>query len=238
MNILITGGSTGLGAACVRHLATDKGNHIYFTYARSSEAANQLTASFENVTAFHCDFTNTESVDSFVQSLENIALDVLLNNASLTFPKEYFHKSDPIKFLSSFENNILPVIKITQAAITIFRKKKSGKIITILSSALINKPPVGWSEYVANKNYILSLSKSWATENIKFNISSNCLSPSFMETGFTSDTDSRIVEQMINDHPLKRLLTVQEVVKALSFLVNASLHINGINLVMNAGTDI
>ena len=94
------------------------------------------------------------------------------------------------------------------------------------------------SEYVASKNYLLSLSKSWATENAKFNISANCISPSMMLTNLTSDTDERIVEEMQNAHPLKKLITPVEVAESINYLINASQQINGTNMIMNAAADI
>ena len=238
MHILVTGGTGGLGTAIIKKLAADKGNTLHFTYASSSDRAGQLQAEIENCQGIHCDFTIPSSVDDLVAALENMAPDVLINNAWRPFTKTYLHKKDDKELLSGFEQDILPAIRITNAAINIFRKKKSGKIINILSSAIIGKPPIGWSEYVANKNYMLSLSKSWAVENIKFNITTNCISPSFMETKFTGDTDQRVIEQMTADHPLKKLLTPEEVADAAFFLVNCSPHINGINLVINAGMDL
>jgi 3-oxoacyl-[acyl-carrier protein] reductase len=238
MNILITGGASGLGEAILKKLAVIEDNHIFFTYAKSAESAARLTNSFKNATALHCDFTDESSVDDLVGKLEKCSIDILINNSVTSLTKEHFQKIEPDKFLFSFQHNIMPVVKITQECIKIFRKKKFGKIITIASSAIINRPPAGWSEYTANKAYLVSLSKSWATENIRFNITSNCISPSYMHTSLTAGTDERIEQEIINSHPLKKLLTPEEVAETVFFLSGCSQHINGINLIMNAGTDI
>lgn len=238
MKILITGGSKGLGSAIVRQLLNDPDSQVYFTYYKSIDQAGEITNSNQNATAIYCDFNDRNSVEALADRLEELDIDMLVNNATVPFPKSHFYKSDPNLFLESFKINVLNTILITQSAIKIFRKKKQGRIITILSSAIMNKPPVGWAEYVANKNYLLSLSKSWATENIRYNISSNCVSPSFMLTDYNSDIDERVVEDMIKNHPLKKLLTVDEVASTVLFLITCSLHINGINISMNAGTDI
>jgi NAD(P)-dependent dehydrogenase (short-subunit alcohol dehydrogenase family) len=140
--------------------------------------------------------------------------------------------------LTDFKNNLIPVIEITQEILNNFRKKKSGKIITVLSSALIDLPPIGSSVYVANKAYLEKLTKVWAAENVKYNITSNSISPSFMQTKLTSEVDERIIEQMLDNHPLKKLLTVEEVAETVLFLTNASSHINGIDIVMNSGASI
>lgn len=238
MNILITGGSTGLGAAIVLELSNNKSNNVYFTYSKSIEKAAQLCAANSNIKAFKCDFTDESSVNNLLSEIDSINFDVLINNAIIGFEKQYFHKTAIEVFTNSFLYNIIPTIKITQAFLLKARKNKFGKIINLISSANINKPPIGWSEYVANKAYLLSLSNSWATENSRFNITSNAISPSFMVTNLTSDTDDRIVEQMIESHPMKKLLTTKEVAETIAFYTTCSQQINGTNLVINAGTDL
>jgi len=238
MNILITGGASGLGASIVKKLAAENSHTIYFTYSMSEEAAKEIEAGYPNTKAIKCDFTNQGSVESLLAQIPDINPDVLINNANGGIHKEHFYKTDHTVFSESFEQNIIPAIRITQEAIKVFRKKKFGKIINIISSYVVNKPPTGLSEYVANKAYLLSLSKSWANELIRFNITSNCISPSFMLTGLTSDTDQRIIDQMTEDHPLKKLLTTEEVADTVLFFTAASQHINGVNLLMNAGNDV
>ena len=237
MNILVTGGASGLGASIVRHLAKDDGNTIYFTYAKSYDAATEMEAVYPNTTAIPCDFNDPDAVDALLDQIAGMELDVLINNANGPIHKEHFYKTDPGVFLYSFEQNIFPTLRITQEAIKVFRKKKFGKIINIISSAVINKPPVGWSVYVANKAYLLAMSKAWATECIRFNITSNSISPSFMLTNLNSDTDERVVEQMKEEHPLKKLLTTDEVAEAVGYFVRASQQVNGTHLVINAGAE-
>jgi NAD(P)-dependent dehydrogenase (short-subunit alcohol dehydrogenase family) len=197
-----------------------------------------LESSFANVTAIQCDFSVPADVEALCEAVARFDLQVLINNAMTGFEQNYFHKLDPAHFTDSFQKNVVPAIRITQAALKQFRKAKFGKIITILSAAIINKPPIGWSEYVASKCYLLSLSKSWATENAAFNISANCISPAFMQTSLTGGTDERIIEDMLSKHPLKALLKVEEVADAVGYFVHASQHANGINLILNAAQDV
>jgi NAD(P)-dependent dehydrogenase (short-subunit alcohol dehydrogenase family) len=239
MNILITGGASGLGEAITRKLAENKENTVYFTYSRSEEKANRLVSEFSNTRSIKCDFSNTIEIQYICDQLKELDLDVLINNAYQgKFIQTYFHKTNSEDFKNDFEENIIPTLSITQAAILAFRKKKRGKIITILSAALLNNPPIGASIYVANKAYIEQMTKVWASENSKFNITSNSISPSFMLTGMTNEMDERIVEQIIEKHPLKKLLTKEEVANTVEFLTKASQHINGVNIVMNAAESI
>jgi 3-oxoacyl-[acyl-carrier protein] reductase len=239
MNILITGGASGLGNAITRALAKDRANTIYFTYNSSLHKAQLLENEFINAIALKCDFKIPAELNALISKIDELKIDVLINNAYSGSPiKTYFHKMTKDDFYSEFMFNTMPTILLTQACITGFRKNKSGKIITILTSYLINTPPTGSSSYVANKAYLASLVKSWAAENIKFNISSNSVSPSFMQTNLASDVDARIIEQMIESHPLKKLLTVEEVAETVAFLVNSPVQLNGVDIVINAGTNV
>ena len=239
MNIVITGGASGLGLAITKLLAQESTNKIYFTYCISKQKAAELELKYPNSSAIQCDFGKHSDVYHLIDQLPEIDIDVLINNAYAgDITPTYFHKLEADDLVSDFTKNILPVVEITQAAIKIFRKKKFGKIITILSAYLANTPPTGLAKYVAGKAYLKKLTKVWATENIRFNITSNTVSPSFMLTNLNDAVDERIVEQMIDQHPLKKLLSVEEAAQSVQFLVQASQHINGIDLLMNAGSNL
>jgi 3-oxoacyl-[acyl-carrier protein] reductase len=239
MNILITGGASGLGEAITRKLASDSTNKIFFTYQKSEASANKICVEFENCISIKCNFKNELEIEALIEKIATINLDVLINNAYTGEAiHTHFQKIKINEFKLNFENNILPTIQITQAAINTFKKKKSGKIITILTSFLTNKPPMGSSIYVANKAYLSSLVKTWANECIGYNVTSNSVSPSFMQTNFTQEVDERIIEQMIHNHPLKKLLTKEEVAESVDFLVNSSLQINGLDILINAGVEL
>lgn len=237
MNILITGGASGLGKAISKILASDDSNLVYFTFSKSTTNAQQLENEFKNVRGIQCNFEDDNAVKSLAEKINELDLDVIIHNAYCgEYLKKHFYKIDTTDFLTDFKVNVMSVVAITQAAITNFRKKKSGKIITVLTSALVNIPPIGSAVYVANKAYLEKLTQVWANENAKFNIVSNSVSPAFMETAMTSSIDERVIEQIIESNPLKRLLTTDEVAKAIRFLVNDTTQINGKDFVINAGS--
>jgi len=239
MKILVTGGASGLGKAITEKLASLEGAQVYVTYSASEKSAQELESRYKNVKAVKCNFSLESEIHSLIALIQKENIDVLVNNAHTTkIVKNHFHKLSLDVFANGFAGNVLPVIKITQAAIDVFRKKKFGKIITILSGTLANKPPMGYSEYTAGKAYLLSLSKSWAAENAAFNITSNCISPAFMQTELTSDTDERVVEEMQNKHPLKKLLTTTEVADVVAFLCDSTQQLNGVNIPVNAADNV
>jgi len=239
MNVLITGGASGLGAAITKKLASENKSKIYFTYCKSAVEAVLVEKEFSNCLSIKCDFSNKKEVATLCDKISDFDIDVLINNAyDGEFLKTHFHKINTADFEVDFNKNILPVLQLTKAALSSFRKKKAGKIITVLSAALLGVPPVGSAVYVANKAYLAQLSKVWAAENAKFGITSNSVSPAFMETKLTASIDERLVEQMKDAHPLKSLLKVEEVAEAVSFLANAPTQINGIDMVINSASGI
>jgi NAD(P)-dependent dehydrogenase (short-subunit alcohol dehydrogenase family) len=225
MNVLITGGSSGLGRSIVEKLCSEKTNHIYFTYNNSIQNMENICSQYPNTTPIKCDFTNDLELNIFTENFKKIDINVLINNF-YSWPKnslmpgsfltKNFHKIDHNSFIDEFKNNIIPTVLITQEAIKYFRKNKNGKIITVLSS-IIETPTIGSSLYVSNKNYLSALSKVWAVENKRFNISSNTISPSFMLTPQTLKMDEKLMELYKNS--TDKLMTVEHVSdKILSFL--------------------
>ena len=234
MTILITGGSRGLGRALVETLAADPDNQILFTYCHHEDEAQALAGRFLNVRALQVDFFSEESVNAFTKGLETEHIDVLINNAYAGNPQgTHFYKSDPDDFAKAFQANVMPFIKITQACIKGMRKQKFGKIINIITSYVMDVPPTGFSVYTATKAYIRQLSKSICKEMGRFNITSNCILPDYMQTDFGKVEDFQL-EQMKDAHPLKELLKPQEVAELVASLLKASQQLNGAEIPVNA----
>ena len=206
MNVLITGGTSGLGKATVELLAKD-GHDIWFSYLATEEftkVAKEMMAQNEKVKAIPLNFCEQESVDDFCEQMKGWDIDVLVNCTYVGKPQTtYFHKIDPEEFTVAFQNNIIPTVKITL--------------------------------YAANKAYLMELSNVWNKEYTRYNITSNCILPAYMQTKF-AEVDERILEQMVKEHPLKKLLTPEEVALAVKFFVDAPQHVNGVKMPVNAGT--
>lgn len=238
MNIVITGGTSGLGKSAIELLLKD-GHNIFSSYLPTDEfkqIAEIMERSNDRLRFIPLDFCNVESVDRFCSYFKEWDIDVLVNCTYVGKPQTtYFHKISPDEFTKGFQNNIIPTVKITQAAITVMRKKKFGKIINIITEAVAGLPPIGYAIYAANKAYLMKISDVINKEDIKFNITSNCILPAYMQTNFAA-VDERMIEIMKNEHPLKELLKPEEVAQAIRFFVDASQQVNGVKLPVNAGT--
>ena len=149
----------------------------------------------------------------------------------------HFHKTAPEDYAKAFEMNVMPVIRITQACVAGMRKRKFGKIINIITSYVMDVPPTGFSVYTATKAYIRQLSKSWSKELGRFNITSNCVLPDYMQTSFGQVEDFQL-EQMKSAHPLKELLKPEEVAEVVCHLIQSSQQLNGVEIPINAAQHI
>lgn len=238
MKIIITGGSSGLGKALVEACAADNNHQVLFTYCHHEQAAMTLAGRFANVRAVRLDFCDSDSVSHFVESIDAEAPDVLINNAYTGNPQgTHFHKTNPDDFARAFQYNVLPVIRITQACTAGMRKRKFGKVINIITSYVIDVPPTGFSVYTATKAYLRQLSKSISKELGRFNVTSNCVLPDYMQTDFGQVEDFQL-EQMKNAHPLRQLLRPDEVAAVVCQLLNATQQLNGVEIPINAAQHI
>lgn len=231
MNYLVTGGTSGLGYCLVTKLAASPSNYVYFTYRNSSVLAKEIEANYPNTKGIVCNFNEADGLNTLIQEIPKMNLDVLINNAYSEPVAKHFIKLETAEILRDFEHNVLSTVRLGQACISEFRLNKRGQIITILSSYIVN-PPIGMSIYAAGKSYLLSMVKSWANENIKFNIVSTAISPSFMLTRMTEATDERVIEQIAAAHPLGRLTTPEEIVDVVKKLTE-NRNFSGENLIID-----
>lgn len=240
MNILITGGNSGLGKATVELLAKE-GHKLYFSFLpieQCTNEANEMVKINNSLTALPLNFCEKKSVDIFCEQIKTLNIDVLVNNAYAGKALgNHFHKTPAEDFLIAFQNNIIPTIKITQACLEGMRKRKYGKIINIITSYVIDTPPTGMSIYTATKAYLRQISRSISKEFGRFNITSNCLLPEYMNTNFGKVEDFQL-EQMIALHPLKQLLEPEEVAQIIVHIVNSSQQLNGVEIPINAAQHI
>jgi len=238
VKFLVTGGASGLGKSIVEKLTSNKDSTVYFTYCKSQQTAIELEEKFENTRAYFCDFEELSSFNALLLELESLDIDVLVNNALPKITIKHCYRTSRDEIEKSFCLNVVPTIELTKTVFRKFRKQKSGKIITILTSYLVNRPPIGLSEYVANKAYLLSMARSWAVEGVRNNITSNCISPSMMETSLIDSIDERQVEAFLEEQPGKRFVSTHEVAAAVEYFSLSGSHVNGVNMPMNGGVDV
>ena len=231
--VILTGGSAGIGKE-INLFLLKKGFEVLFTYRNSEKTAKEITDEFPKAKSYQIDFEKSDQMESFLSEIGVFKPNILINNYySGTFIDTYFHKTDSVRFVSDFQANVVPTLEITQECIKVFRKEKFGRIINILSSSM-NSPAMGTSVYNANKAYLLQMNKSWALENVKFGITCNSISPSFIPTNFHKNMDERLQENILSGYPLKENLESKDIANLINLCLESGAHFNGNHLFLDA----
>ena len=211
-NVVITGGSRGIGAAAVRAFA-QRGDRVWFLYEKNHTAAQEVAAE-TGATAICCDVADGQAVSAAFKTIG--AVDVLICNAGICH-------SGPINTISEaewdrlFDVNVKGIYHCVNAALPAFLQKHKGCIITVSSMW----GQVGAScevAYSATKGAVIALSKALAQELGPSGITVNCVAPGVILTDMCASVDAEILAQMAEDAPIGRNGTAEDVAKAFLYL--------------------
>jgi short-subunit dehydrogenase len=206
MNILITGGSKGIGKAIIQELATNGSNTIYYTFNNTIP-----TFSYPNCHPIQVDLTITSQLELFVEIALGLELAAIINNYHTGYTLKHAHKVSTKELENGMSSNIYPIIKLTNALIPGFRKMKSGKIITLLTR-YVYRFPTGASQYTAEKRYLSAFVEGWNQENKAIGINSYGIFPGIINTDFHNNMPHFVEFGSESDMELNKvLLKIKEI---------------------------
>lgn len=232
---LVTGGSRGIGAACVKALARE-GYKIALQYMSNEEKARQICDSIPDAKAFAYDLSKEESCAELITSVKNHfgRIDVLVNNAGVAID-QVITFAKPEDFNRTMDTNLRPVFLLSKFASRLMIKQKSGSIINLTSIVGHTGNP-GQCAYSASKSAITGLTKSMALDLAGFGIRANCVAPGFIDTDMTSNLSGDVKEAFLAKIPLKRLGRPEEIAEAVCFLASdKAAYITGTTIHVNGG---
>lgn len=183
---LITGASSGIGAAFARHLAADGYNLILVARRRErlESLANEL-AQRHNVTAevLTADLAKDEDIERVAQHIEKMnTLDMLINNAGFSTMGP-FAENERSSQLDIVQVHVTACTALCHAALQVMRVRQRGTIINVASIAAFLPGPGGVT-YSATKNYMVTFSKALQTEVQDAGIKVQVLCPGFTYSEF------------------------------------------------------
>ena len=236
---LVTGASRGIGRAIALTLA-DHGASVWINYHRSEQAAKDLASEINDrggsTNIIQCDVTRPDEITKMLQTITAAAaLDILVNNAGPKILSSSFDKLQWSDMQTAYDNIVGSTFNVMQAALPALKDSK-GKIVNVLTSAVLGRTAHNWLPYVSAKSALLGMSKNLAQELGPSGVTVNMVSPTMVETDLTSNVPERIRQMMVSHTPLRRMATVDDVAKAVLFLASPYADfVTGDNLLVTGG---
>lgn len=237
--VLITGASKGIGAAMAIMYA-EKGYNVVMNYNNSAQSAILLQKSLSengySVIAYKANVKNRIDVDMMVKEAVYRfgSIDILVNNAGISNQGLFTDLSEP-EWNDIIGVNLTGTFNCCQAVLPYMINQKSGSILNISSM---------WGEvgascevaYSATKAGVIGLTKALAKEVGPSGITVNCIAPGLIDTAMNQNLAIDDVAAMIDNTPLTRMGTTNDIASAALFLTseNASF-ITGQILGVNGG---
>jgi 3-oxoacyl-[acyl-carrier protein] reductase len=238
-NVIITGGSRGIGKG-IAEIFAQHGANVAFTYNSSSSSAKELEVHLKTfgvkAKAYQSDASDFEQAQKLADEVikDFGGIDVLINNAGITKDNLLMRMSED-DFDKVIKVNLNSVFNLTKAVLRPMLKQRHGSIINISSVVGIKGNP-GQANYSASKAGIIGFSKSVALELGSRNIRSNVVAPGFIETEMTEKLDEKTVESWRQAIPLKRGGKPEDIANACVFLASdMSTYITGQTLSVDGG---
>jgi 3-oxoacyl-[acyl-carrier protein] reductase len=228
---IITGATRGIGKGIAIKFA-QQGCHVAFTYMSSEAKARALEEELKalgvNAKGYNsnaADFAASETlVNQVIADFGD--LHILVNNAGITRDGLLMRMSET-QWDEVMQTNLKSVFNLTKAAIKPMMRNKYGSIVN-MSSVVGNSGNAGQANYAASKAGIVGFTKSVALELGSRNIRSNAIAPGFIETEMTEELNADVKQKWIENIPMKRGGTPEDVANVTLFLASdLSAYVNG-----------
>jgi 3-oxoacyl-[acyl-carrier protein] reductase len=231
---LVTGGGTGIGAACCRALAA-AGHRVAIHYRTSGERAHALATELGGAFTVCADLADTAACDDLIAELKQRAgrVDVLVNNAG-------FNVNAPMLSMKIGDYDAVAAMGratwyLTKLVLRRFMLRQgSGRIINI-SSVVGHTGNPGQIPYTMVKAGLDAFTKSLAQELAGREILVNSVAPGFIDTDMTGELPEEIRDAIIARIPQGRMGRPEEVAEVVAFLASRASYVNGSVIHVNGG---
>ena len=235
---LLTGASSGIGAALARELAA-KGYDLALAARREDSLhllAAELQARFKRkVVVLPLDVTDYDACAAMVKKLEAEVgpIDVLINNAGIT-RDSVFKKMDKGQWDAVLSTNLDSVFNVTHQVLPGMADRGWGRVIN-MSSVNGIKGQFGQANYSAAKAGILGFTRAIAAEVAKKGVTVNAIAPGYIGTDMVMAIKQEVRDSIVATIPVGRLGKPEEIGALCAYLVSdlagymtgATLNING-----------
>lgn len=236
---LVTGGSRGIGRATAMALV-QAGASVVVNYRGNQAAADELVNLIEKADgralAVQADVAQPEDVERlFKQTIDSFGrLDILVNNAGVTRDTLLLRMKET-DFDTVVNTNLRGTYLCTRAALRPMTKARGGRIINI-SSVVGIIGNAGQANYSAAKAGLIGFTKATAREMASRHITVNAIAPGYIDTEMTSGLGDQIKAAILENVPLGRLGTPEDIAGVVCFLASdLAAYITGQTIIVDGG---
>jgi len=219
---VVTGASSGIGAASARALAGD-GFHVVCA-ARRKDRIEALAEEI-NGRAVVCDVTDAASVAELAAAVDSV--DVLLNNAGGAVDQATVEEADVEDWAETFDLNVLGVVRVTQALLPALRADGGGLIINLGSTAG-RIAYEGGGGYTAAKHGVKVL-----TETLRLELNGEPIRISEIAPGMVRTDEFSLIRFGGDEEKAEAIyagvaepLTADDIADAITWMVTRPAHVN------------
>ncbi len=235
---IITGSARGIGKSIARLFAKQGAQVVIVDILQKEINATVHEFISEGLKAVgsQCNITSEEEVENFIKDIYQQfgSIDILVNNAGITADNLIIRmkKNDWDKVLNV---NLTGIFICTQKAARFMMKQRHGKIVNV-SSIIGFIGNAGQANYAATKGGIIAFTKSVAKELASRNINVNAVAPGFIQTAMTDALPEEIQQKYLENIPIKRFGTPEDVGKLVLFLSSEDAdYITGQTIIIDGG---
>ena len=231
--ILITGATGGIGGALVKKF-NSLGGTILAT-GTNADKLDQIKKNHPNIKVKKFDISEHSRIEDFIENvkLELEGLDIIINNAGRTLDNLSLRMKDD-DWKKIIDINLTSTFLLTKYSIKQMLKNKFGRVVNI-TSVVGHTGNAGQTNYSASKAGIIGMSKSFAIEYAKKNITINCVSPGFIVSDMTMNIAEKVKLYLTSRIPMGKLGTGEDVSNCVAFLsseqasyiTGETIHVNG-----------
>ena len=219
---IVTGSAKGIGRGIAKRLAAD-GYTIAVNYQHDAASAQETLALTQphspRSLAIQADVATPDGAKRLIDEALTVfgRIDVLVNNAGPFLVKSIF-ETEIDEWRRVIDGNLSSAFYCIKYVLPTMRAQKSGHIINLGSlNAETTRGAPTTAAYNAAKTGVVVLTKSVARSEARYGIRCNLVSPGFIETYATTDSDRRELPSLV---PLGRLGTADDIAEAIAFLVS------------------
>ncbi len=235
---LITGGAQGIGKAIVLLFAREGAAVVVadINLEKARETCREVESLGGGTLAVGGNVADAKEAETMVQeAIKRFGrLDILVNNAGITRDQVLLRmKEEDWDLVMAV--NLKGAFQCTKTALRAFLKQKGGKVVNI-ASVTGQMGNAGQANYAASKAGLIGFTKSIAREYARRNIQVNAVAPGFIDTAMSQAIPQKDRELLIQQIPMERLGTPEDVAEAVLFLASgAADYITGQVLNVNGG---